>query len=155
MKYVIFRHFNPIFQRLAVSWAYLQSLTAKHSTSYYIVYSIKVKTVRVCAHVFCCFFFAIFRRGLSFLISWTTSSKDGTTHKGKNLFISERSQTYLQKLISIIKIGSKTEMRELLKLHYLLLLLYVSQVHKLRLYRLFLFHQIFGCDEQLKDLNVN
>ena len=44
--------FNPIFQRLAVSWAYLQSLTAKHSTSYYIVYSIKVKTVRVSAHMF-------------------------------------------------------------------------------------------------------
>ena len=44
--------FNPIFQRLAVSWACLQSLTAKHSTSYYIVYSIKVKTVRVSAHVF-------------------------------------------------------------------------------------------------------
>ena len=61
--------FNPIFQRLAVSWAYLQSLTAKHSTSYYIVYSIKVKTVRVSAHVFFFFFFfffAIFRRGLSF-----------------------------------------------------------------------------------------
>ena len=123
--------FNPIFQRLAVSWACLQSLTAKHSTSYYIVYSIKEKTVRVSAHVF---FFAIFRRGLSFLISWTTSSKDGTTHKGKNLFISERNQTYLQKLISIIKIGSKTE---ILRLHYLLLLLYVSQVHKVRLYRLF------------------
>ena len=79
-------------------------------------------------------------------------SKDGTTHKGKNLFISERSQTYLQKLISIIKIGSKTEMRELLRLHYLLLLLYVSQVHKLRLYRLFSFHKIFECNEQLKDL---
>ena len=56
--------FNPIFQRLAVSWAYLQSLTAKHSTSYYIVYSIKVKTVRVKAHMF--FFFAIFRRGTIF-----------------------------------------------------------------------------------------
>ena len=69
-------------------------------------------------------------------------SEDGTTHKGKNLFISERSQTYLQKLISIIKIGSKTEMGELLRLHYLLLLLY----------RLFLFHQIFECDEQLKGL---
>ena len=55
--------FNPIFQRLAVSWAYLQSLTAKHSTSYYIVYSIKVKTVRVSAHMF---FFAIFRRGTIF-----------------------------------------------------------------------------------------
>ena len=49
--------FNPIFQRLAVSWAYLQSLTTKHSTSYYIVYSIKVKTVRVSAHVFFFFFF--------------------------------------------------------------------------------------------------
>ena len=43
-------------------------------------------------------------------------------------------------------------MRELLRLHYLLLLLYVSQVHELRLYRLLLFHQIFECDEQLKDL---
>ena len=135
--------FNPIFQRLAVSWAYLQSLTAKHSTSYYIVYSIKVKTVRVSgAHVFFFFFFFFFFSPFSegdylLLICWTTSSKDGTTHKGKNLFISERSQTYLQKLISITKIGSKTEMRELLRLHYLLLLLYVSQVHKLRLYRLF------------------
>ena len=129
--------FNPIFQRLAVSWAYLQSLTAKHSTLYYIVYSIKVKTVRVSAHVFF-FFFSPFSEGdYLLLISCTTSSKDGTTRKGKNLFISERSQTYLQKLISIIKIGSKTEMRELLRLHYLLLLLYVSQVHKLRLYRLF------------------
>ena len=132
--------FNPIFQRLAVSWAYLQSLTAKHSTSYYIVYSIKVKTVRVSAHVFFFFFFRHFQKGdYLLLISWTTSSKDGTTHKGKNLFISERSQTYLQKLIFIIKIGSKTEMGELLRLHYLLLLLYVSQVHKLRLYRLFYF----------------
>ena len=93
--------FNPIFQRLAVSLAYLQSLTAKHSTSDYIVYSIKVKTVRVSAHVF---FFSPFSEGdYLLLISWTTSSKDGTTQKGKNLFISERSQTYLQKLISIRK----------------------------------------------------
>ena len=52
--------FNPIFQRLAVSWAYLQSLTAKHSTSYYIVYSIKVKTVRVSAHMS---FFRHFQKG--------------------------------------------------------------------------------------------
>ena len=105
--------FNPIFQRLAVSWAYLQSLTAKHSTSYYIVYSIKVKTVRVSAHVFFFFFFfSPFSEGdYLLLISWTTSSKDGTTHKGKNLFISERNQTYLQKLISIIKIS-------FLHLHY-------------------------------------
>ena len=58
--------FNPIFQRLAVSWAYLQSLSGKHSTSYYIVYSIKVKTVRVSAHMFFFFFFAIFRRGTIF-----------------------------------------------------------------------------------------
>ena len=42
-------------------------------------------------------------------------------------------------------------MGELLRLHYLLPLLYVSQVHKLRLYRLF-FHQIFECDQQIKDL---
>ena len=55
--------FNPIFQRLAVSWAYLQSLTAKHSTSYYIVYSIKVKTVRVSAHMF---FFRQFQKGTIF-----------------------------------------------------------------------------------------
>ena len=60
--------FNPIFQRLAVSWAYLQSLTAKHSTSYYIVYSIKVKTVRVSAHVFffLFFFFRHFQKGTIF-----------------------------------------------------------------------------------------
>ena len=62
--------FNPIFQRLAVSWAYLQSLSAKYNTSCYIVYSIKVKTVRVSAHMF---FSPFSEGGLSFLISWTTS----------------------------------------------------------------------------------
>ena len=42
---------NPIFHRLAVSLAYLQSFTAKHSTSCYTVYSIKVKTIRMSAHM--------------------------------------------------------------------------------------------------------
>ena len=58
--------FNPIFQRLAVSWAYLQSFTAKHSTSCYILYSIKVKTVRVSAHMF---FSPFSEGGLSLKIS--------------------------------------------------------------------------------------
>ena len=58
----LFVIFNPIFQRLAVSLAYLQSFTAKHSTSYNIVYSIKRKTTWVSAHMF----FHIIRRGTIF-----------------------------------------------------------------------------------------
>ena len=64
--------FNPIFQRLAVRWAYLQSFTAEHSTSCYIVYTMYYKSENYqgeCARDFSPFS----EGGLSFLISWTTS----------------------------------------------------------------------------------
>ena len=115
--------FNPIFHRLAVSLAYLQSFTAKHSTSCYTVYGIKVKTIRVSTDMF----FRHFQK-------WG----GGTIFSDFLDNVLLRMGQLIKDSVPIIKIGSKTEMGELLRLHYLLPLLYVSQVHKLRLYFFFI-----------------